>query len=84
MKRYAGMGGIYAFLFSLVKLRGRVLGSRKLEHYNEDYLAHQNSVDGYSEESLLHDLLDALESQNERNWPKVRQEIIYLLKEHIG
>jgi hypothetical protein len=84
LKRYARSGGIYSFLFSLVKLRGRVLGSRKLEHYNEEYLAHQNPGGGYNDEELLHDLLDALESQNERNWPKVRQEIIDLLKEHIG
>ncbi|MEX0331445.1 MAG: hypothetical protein AB3N64_08495 [Puniceicoccaceae bacterium] len=84
LKRYAGNGGIYSFLFSLVKLRSRVLGSRKLEHYNEEYLAHQNPGDGYNDEELLHDLLDALESQNERNWPKVRQELVDLLKEHIG
>lgn len=84
LRRYANRGGVYAFLFGLVKVRSRVLGTRKLEHYNEEYLAHQKPVDGYNEESLLQDLLDALESQNQKNWPKVRQELIDLLKEHIG
>lgn len=84
LKRYAQRGGVYAFLFGLVKVRSRVLGTRKLEHYNEEYIAHQKPVSGYDEESLLQDLLDALESQNQKNWPKVRQELIDLLKEHIG
>ena len=34
--RYSSRGGTYAFLHGLVKVRRRVLGTRKLEHYNED------------------------------------------------
>ena len=84
LRRFASRGGTYCFLYDLVKVRRKVLGTHRLEHFNEEYLAHQGADADFDEESFLKDLISALEAQNEKNWPQVKQEIIDLLAEHIG
>lgn len=81
LKRYRDRGGIYETLYQLCQVRRKGLGTKKLEQFNEGYLRHQQGGGSGPEVDLMRDVVDALEAQDEKNWPSVRDELLALLKE---
>jgi len=85
LRKYRARGGAYQAIFDLVAVRRKILGTRSLEHFNDEYLRHQ--ADGRSgaqvDEDLLTEVLEALQAQDRDNWPAIRDEVIDLLKEHL-
>lgn len=83
LKRYRDRGGTYRILFDLLEVRRKGLGSKKLEHFNESYLRHQQANDQTSETALLREVIEALEAQDEGTWPAIRDELLALLREQM-
>lgn len=81
LKRYSDRGGMYNMLHDLLAVRRRGLGIRKLEHFNEDFLDHQNYDGAAGNEDLMEEVLGALEAQDETNWPQIRNELLEVIQE---
>jgi len=82
LKEYATRGGVYTALDSLVRFRQRKLGRHRLVSYQDDFLRMASSGDASGQNNILEEVLDALEAQNEHNWPRVRDEILELLRDY--
>ena len=76
LRGFVARGGLYRTLFGLLGIRKNGVGVKGIEHFNEDYEKHQMDRGSDAASSLLPDILDALEQMNEKNWPKVRSEMI--------
>lgn len=81
LKRHRDRGGIYRTLFDLLEIRRKGLGTKKLEHFNEDYLRHQQESGRANDTELLREVIEALEAQDEGTWPAIRDELLTLLRE---
>lgn len=82
LNRYREKGGLYRLLYDLLAVRRKAFGTRRLEHFNEEYLCHQRTNPRGSEADLIRDVINALEEQDAENWPAIRDELLNILKGH--
>lgn len=79
LKEYADRGGLYETLFSMVAVRRKGVGQRRIERFNELFKEHQGVTMAATPDVLM-ELLDGLEGLNEDNWEGMREELIALVR----
>ncbi len=79
LKEYMGRGGLYATLYSLVGIRNKGAGRKRIVRFNELFAEHQGKQ-GVAEPDVLRELLDGLEELNGANWKAMRKELIGIVK----
>lgn len=84
VKKYATRGGAYQALFSLIRIRQKGLGKKKVERFNDDWEDHQPENFDNDQTELLRDLIDALNGLNAKNWSNVRDEMREIVCEALG
>jgi len=82
IQKYVRRGGVYSTLYSLIAIRRKGMGQKKIERYNEMFDEHQAEQSG-TDPAIWRDLLDGLEAMNPTNVRTIRDELIELVKEQL-
>ena len=82
VKEYVDRGGRYATLYSLVGVRKKGAGRKRIERFNELFDEHQGAQ-AVPQPNMLRELLDGLEALNMSNWKAMRGELIEIVKSEL-
>ncbi len=79
LKEYVARGGLYSALYSMLGVRKKGAGQKRIERFNELFREHQGEKT-LAEPDVLRELLDGLEELNGSNWKVMREELIAIVK----
>lgn len=82
LKEYVAKGGLYRVLYSMLGVRKKGAGRKRIERFNELFKEHQGEKT-VAEPNVLRELLDGLEALNGANWKGMREELITIVKAEL-
>jgi len=82
LQKFVARGGEYKKLYSMVGIRKKGTGRRRMVGFNEVLAQHQGDL-ALAEPNVLRELLDGLEELDAANWRKMRAELIEIVRSEL-